>query len=319
MTEISEATKERWLKELEDNVARYNLPRYRRVLEHPFLTIKNSVMTRLLHLMPGDRVTLKVKAKTFFGETMVVTLPGLIGEGVLFYKAFLEDSEVRLAKFLIKHLDDGDVFFDIGANLGYYSLLASGLVGERGSVYAFEPAPTVLPLLHKNAANKRNIHIVGEAIGDSSLPVDFYLAEQRYSGISTTNLSVFERDRKGCRHFKKVVVQSRKLDDFCLSKNVFPAVIKIDVEGAEEKVLSGAGNVLEKHPAAVAIEIFFDPFTENYRNALGILKYNNYRCYAIDDAGRLMQLEYENLADYFKKLRQKTNYPICYDNLVFKK
>ena len=77
------------------------------------------------------------------------------------------DAEARLNKFLLRHLREGTVFFDIGACLGYYSLLASKLVGPAGRVYAFEPSPAVMPVLRRNLGGKANVSIEEKAFSEA--------------------------------------------------------------------------------------------------------------------------------------------------------
>src|SRR5215472_4923617 len=91
-------------------------------------------LPRLLHAVGATR---RVTARTFFDRDMSVHLPDLVGVKLYQYGFF----EEGLTRALIKMLPPGGVFIDIGAHVGYYTLLASLLVGSKGHVVAFEPTP----------------------------------------------------------------------------------------------------------------------------------------------------------------------------------
>ena len=67
------------------------------------------------------------------------------------------DSEIRLTRFLIKNLKEGNIFIDAGAHLGFYSLLASMLIGAKGKVYSIEASKAVFGVLKRNTRQKKNI------------------------------------------------------------------------------------------------------------------------------------------------------------------
>jgi FkbM family methyltransferase len=130
---------------------------------------------------------------------------------------------------LVATLRPGNVFFDIGANVGYYSILGSRLVGPRGRVIALEPAVRNIALLYQHITINRtaNVRIVPAACADR-------LSIARFSGgenFATGHIS--ESDAGGA------IVPTITVD--ALTKIIgLPDVIKIDVEGAEADVLRGA-------------------------------------------------------------------------------
>ncbi len=133
----------------------------------------------------------------------------------------------------------GDVVFDVGANVGIYTLLSSVLVGERGSVFSFEPDPRNLFYLkeHVRINSMKNVTVVEAAVTDSSGAARF---QRNLGSPATGHLSPVG----------DVNVKTISLDGFVFEQGFpGPNCIKIDVEGAEELVLRGAGNILRKyHP-----------------------------------------------------------------------
>ena len=84
-----------------------------------------------------------------------------------------EPSETKTIK---THVKKGDVVLDIGANIGYYTLIFAELVGEKGKVYAFEPDPTNFDLLRKNVEinGYRNITLIQKAVSNKNGKISFY-------------------------------------------------------------------------------------------------------------------------------------------------
>lgn len=87
------------------------------------------------------------------------------------------DPEVRLA--LEKFLRPGDVAVDVGAHIGYFTLIMSKLVGENGSVFAFEPEPLNFALLSKNVAanNIKNAFLLRKALSEKSGRINLYISD----------------------------------------------------------------------------------------------------------------------------------------------
>jgi FkbM family methyltransferase len=170
------------------------------------------------------------------------------------------EYEPQLTKQFIAALKEGDIVLDIGANVGYYTVLASKLVGKKGKVYAFEPSPQSLPLLKKNLAfnNCKNVIVVEKALGkNEDEHVAFYLdkanpGESRLAG-------------HGQRETMKI--ESTTLDNFVTKNNIKKiAVIKVDVEGREPWVFAGGKEVL----TAANTKLFF----ECNQNALAEVGYS---------------------------------------------
>lgn len=142
----------------------------------------------------------------------------------------------------------GMVVYDLGAHIGYFSLVLTRLAGSGGRVIAFEPDPNNLRALRHNlAVNKgRNVRVVPSVVADESVPLLFATFE--FSSVS----HIATRRTPGDATL--VEVPSIRLDDFVYRDgNPPPAVMKVDVEGAEARVFAGAERLLrERRPAVVA-------------------------------------------------------------------
>jgi len=138
---------------------------------------------------------------------------------------------------ILKSLSEGDVFIDVGANIGYYSILAARIVGERGQVIALDPVPDTVKVLDLNIKlnNLRNIKTIPKAAWSNSAPLNIYVPGGCYGWASPVK-------RLGS---KSLTVDAVPLDD--VSEKI-PAIklLKIDVEGSEYRVIMGARETLAK-------------------------------------------------------------------------
>ncbi len=146
-------------------------------------------------------------------------------------------------------LKEGDVVIEVGANIGYYALIESRLVGEKGRIYAVEPSPYNVDNLKRNIKlnNIKNIEVFELAIGDKD-----GVAELNVSPHSNLN-SLIRQDNKKIIEAIKVKVMA--LDNFLKDKKL-PDFLRMDVEGYEASILKGMGKLLRsKHPMDLFIEI----------------------------------------------------------------
>lgn len=158
----------------------------------------------------------------------------------------------------------GMVAYDLGAHIGYFSLILTRLVGPGGKVFAFEPDPSNLRALRHNlAVNKgRNVKVVPSVVADESAPVLF--ATFQFSSVSHIATTRTPGDAT------LVEVPSVRLDDFVYRDgNPPPSVIKIDVEGAEARVFAGAERLLKTARPVVVVEVSPKTFDEVGRRMTG--------------------------------------------------
>lgn len=161
------------------------------------------------------------------------------------------------------------VVFDIGANVGYFSLLAAVLTGREGRVYAFEPLPRNVRYLCQHVALnhlENRVEVIEAAVSDRDGEAHFDL------GASTAMGHLADSG--------EITVQMVCLDSM-LEKGKLrpPDYMKVDVEGAEFEVLSGARHILEKHRPV----LFLDTHNRQAHQAtVSLLKAAGYRFDVLD-------------------------------------
>lgn len=148
------------------------------------------------------------------------------------------------------------LFFDIGANAGLYSLLSKSVCPKR-SVHAFEPFPPVRDILKRNIALNKfaaDIVLVDAAVSDATGTAEFFIPTQEH-GLMETSASLSSSFRS--KHSEIFAVKTVKLDDYCQQVGRDPVtVMKVDVEGAEDRVLSGATDLMARDNPIIFCEMF---------------------------------------------------------------
>jgi len=159
-----------------------------------------------------------------------------------------EIDEQELVASLIK---PGEVFYDIGANVGFYTTLVANLVGPLGKVYGFEPFPESAAAARANAARNgfNQVKIYEVALSDQS--GEATLTTDGASAVFRLDAS----DRSGGVK-KTLQVKLSTLDEIVANENLAgPALVMIDVEGAEFKVLRGMKETIRAHRPKILCEV----------------------------------------------------------------
>jgi FkbM family methyltransferase len=160
--------------------------------------------------------------------------------------------EPALQQILTEHLQAGDVFFDIGANVGFFSVLAGRLVGPVGEVHAFEPLPNNARRVATNAELNGFTHVrVHEiALSDRDCTSTFRVsAVPTFGALSDSPMSVDQE-------IGSVNVQVRSLDNWMREGTARPPkLIKLDIEGSETEFLRGARETIAEFRPVLLIEL----------------------------------------------------------------
>ncbi|MBU6343113.1 MAG: FkbM family methyltransferase [Bacteroidetes bacterium] len=228
---------------------------------------------------------------TFFGVPMHILLPS--STDIYLTGGKSHASEIRLARFLIINLKQNAVFLDIGAHYGYFSLLASRLVGDSGKIVSIEAAPATYKMLHRNKLRFNNIFDFNLAVSDTAGHLSFFEFPNLYSEYNTLDIRQFENEPWFAANAPtEIRVPAIELDAFLAQENLVPEIIKIDVEGAEYKVLKGATHFLQNHAPIIVME-YLSPERSNtaHQEAEALLKHLGFKPYAIDHHGHLQELE----------------------------
>jgi FkbM family methyltransferase len=152
-------------------------------------------------------------------------------------------------------LKAGDTFLDIGTHIGFFSLVASRLVGDDGSVLSFELNPTNYAhlLAHMNMNEANNILPHNWAVSNKSGPIQFYNNIDNDGGHSLWDCGKHGFNEKSRKSPEIRPAYCIALDDYIKDKNV--RLIKIDTEGAEVSIISGMKQLLQKQKPVVIAEI----------------------------------------------------------------
>jgi len=188
---------------------------------------------RLLHLIPAD---------------FTLTIPFGINRGRRWLRGaanapeWMGFYELHKQRALQRLVTPGMTVCDIGANAGFYTLGLARLVGEHGRVLAFEPLPRNLAKIqqHLFLNDVTNVTLSDCALSDVSGTLQFSEGDSDFTGRISTERGDLE-------------VQSVRLDQFLEEQSLSdPSLLKVDVEGAEVRVLQGAKELmLRAHPVIV--------------------------------------------------------------------
>ena len=185
-----------------------------------------------------------IRVKTTAGPIMDVVPLDYVG-WVLIRDRRIEPQVTAVFQDL---LHPGDAVLDIGANYGYFTLLAASLVGPAGHVYAFEPNPSVASRLLENVGlnNFTNVRLHCVAVSNVPGTVEFHVAAQ-HSGLSSL------RPLDG-ETATTISVHAAAIDSFA-DEMSHVRLVKIDVEGAELLVLEGMKELLRYDHPYVTLEV----------------------------------------------------------------
>lgn len=151
--------------------------------------------------------------------------------------------EIEITSLLRKYLRQGDIFIDVGANVGYISAFGLGLVGKTGEVHAFEPVPRFFKRFLKIQEDNPDYHIYANnvALGEDEGVFSIAVTNLKNIGWNTMVSDYMSEQTTGDRIDVPVI----RLDNYLLSKKVQNIrLIKIDTEGYEFPVLKGISEYL---------------------------------------------------------------------------
>ena len=178
----------------------------------------------------------------------------------------LGGMELAVQTTVTGRLRPGQVFYDLGANIGFYSLLAARCIGAQGKVFSFEPDAATAARLRRNVARNGigNITVVEAGVWSASGTLRFHPADESSPdrGVGT----FVGEAGDGGRELPTVA-----LDDFVMGAP--PDAIKCDVEGAEMEAMRGAEKLLRAHHPWILCEIHSQENGRALREFLGGIGY----------------------------------------------
>ena len=177
-------------------------------------------------------ISLFEKDNLFYAQNHWIEIVGKTSESPI---AQHKIHELETTLFVRNYLKKGDCVFDIGSNIGYFTLEFARLVGESGRIYSFEPHPEIFEVLKRNVKRNRykNITLINAACGEHNGSQNLY-----FSTENEGNHKIIESKNSN----GSVEVQIRTLTEFV--KENRPRLIKMDIEGAELLALKGISEEL---------------------------------------------------------------------------
>lgn len=165
------------------------------------------------------------------------------------------DYDAPLHRFIDRHIEPGMVCFDVGANIGLMSVHMARRIGPGGTLFSFEPVPTVFPRLEqhirKNAFEDRSsLHAV--ALSNESGQAEIHYGNEEFTNQGMASL--VSTSRGGVE--RTCIVETARLDDFVERHGIERIdFIKVDIEGAEPLFLEGAQRVLRAMRPILCVEV----------------------------------------------------------------
>lgn len=218
----------------------------------------------------------------------------------LFFKKERDMDIINLVKKVCK---TGDVFVDVGANIGYETIYASHIVGESGLVYSFEPLKNLASqIMESIQINKiKNITLINKALSDQAGKAFIYLNDED-AGLT----SLETKDLAN----KKTEITLSTMDEELKNIKKRVSFIKVDVEGHELEVLKGAKSIIEKNNPYIVFE--FNPHIYEKKlkgSSLELLTFLNNFGYQIKEIDYDKIISPENFMKFIKTILDDERMP----------
>lgn len=265
----------------------------------PFEVFKYFLLTRIAIL---TNKAIPAKAKLFFEKELKGEFPDPVFSFAYLYH-FLEND---LTHIMMENLKPGMVFIDGGAHIGYFTLLASELVGKKGQVHSFEVTPRTFQKLESNVIGLDNVTINNVAIWSRKTKLDFldyglfYAPNNNYIGAK-----IVKRILKDLKP-KLFKTHTLTLDEYIENKKIKPNIIKLDLEYADYEGLIGSLRTIKNMKPLLIVEYGDNPDSKlkGTRECIMLLKSLQFEPYVFVD-GKLI------------KHKMRDNYVGIWGNLYF--
>ena len=226
----------------------------------------------------GKQLSAKDKVINYHGLEFICFADSHSSSAVVYFNGLPDFAEMQ---FMKAYLKPGDAYLDIGANIGTYSLFAVSLVGNSGSIDAFEAAPKTADKLKKQITHNQldQIRLHRVAVSDKNGDIIF----EATTDDCTAHIALDQSDKGNLEKIKTV-----RLDDH-LNPAIDYAMGKMDIEGAEILALKGATKMLAKaNPPIWQLELAGYSNRYGYRSdqVLDYLKSFDYHCAIYDSQAK---------------------------------
>lgn len=279
----------------------YNLSQKSKVyqFQHNFeAVVKYLFFTRVCRALSFP---IKARAKLFNNKYLYGKFP----DPSFSYLYLYGFNEPKITQMLLKYLKPGMVFMDIGAHVGYESMIAADLV-QSGEVYCFEPTPNTSRLLMETMKDQHNVFCFNLAVGETNKTAELTDFGDSYSSCNTFKKGRVPKNLIESKKYKKIRVKMISMDDFCELFNIKPNLIKIDAEDYEFEILQGMKRIITSFKPKLILEIGDNPDLK-VSLTKKIIKYMENKGY----------IAYEWEGDKIVKHKTRKEYKLIYENLIF--
>jgi len=245
-------------------------------------------------------IGIKRTATLFWGYKLNVMFPEPTSLAVSRY-GFYEEG---LTSMVLEFLKSGMTFLDVGAHVGYFTLLGAWLVGESGQVHSFEPTPSTFEILKSNAGSSQNIHLnpiaVASKTGTATLN-DFGSACSGYNSMYQARMTEDKLTRVKITQFEARTIS---IDEYVTQQDITPNFVKIDAESAEFEILKGMKETISRCRPIISVEV-------GDMDIEGVISCRELVLYLIDKGYSAHEFDGTGVATHQPKDRYE------YDNILF--
>ena len=200
--------------------------------------------------------------------------------------------ELAETAFVSRCLRPGLTVLDVGANQGYYTLLASQLVGDAGRVIAFEPSPREMKALqiHKILNRRTNVTLAGVALGADQKEAELFIVQGHQTACNSLQPPLVLSETT------PVKVQVVRLDDWLEAHKIDRVdFVKLDVEGGELEALKGAEKLLHRRPRPIFLievqDLRTRPWGYQAKKVIELLQGNGFRWIQLGNNGVVQDID----------------------------
>jgi FkbM family methyltransferase len=245
MSNGSDEANARLRKLFDEALSFYCGERLRKLKERPVNVIWGKLLFRLAQSLNRQ---IAAKVKTFWGQEMTVYFPDSVSYNI-YHHGFYDEYVVCA---FLDNLYPGMTILDIGAHLGYFTLLASELVGDQGQVHSFEPTLSTFQFLKINTTTRKNVTANNCAV--FSREGALYLNDYGIGYFGLNSLYELHDTIDFLPKPKKIKVRGITVDKYVRENRLSPCFIKIDAESAESDIIRGMEETIARFNPSLLIE-----------------------------------------------------------------
>jgi FkbM family methyltransferase len=244
-------------KEWQEHISWLNGGRLCRWVHHPLKAFgHHQRYAEIIRIAKKKQIVRKV-ATLFWGDKMVVTPPEPVSKELYRFGFTQGDQTVAL----LNYLQPGMTFIDVGSHYGFFTKLASYLVGDTGCVYAFEPMQEGFRVLSENVRNLSNVFIYQKALFSSHKTLSLRDYGPEWSSFGSITVPRHPSLRgMGCQ---ERTVDAISIDELVNEHQLHPDFIKIDAESAEMDILNGMTATFQNIRPILTVEVGDEKDGEN--------------------------------------------------------